>query len=302
MNTFKMQYEEYKTLIDEYLLDFLPKVDCKSETLEESMKYSLNAGGKRIRPILLLAACKFANDELDVREALPFAAAAEYIHTYSLIHDDLPAMDDDDLRRGIATNHKVFGEDMAILAGDGLLNSAFEAMTKEILTEFDNIDMMKRKIKAMNSIVVASGVRGMIAGQVADIEAEGKAGSEEMLDYINMNKTGAILVGVVSAGCHIGAASSQELRDMSDYAEYLGLAFQIKDDILDIEGDENIIGKPVGSDRNNNKFTYPDIYGMQKAKDRLKNITQKAVSCMEKYGERGSFFVELAKKMEYRRN
>lgn len=297
-----LSFEEYKNLVEDYLLDFLPRIDKKSEVLEESMTYSLKAGGKRLRPILLLATFQFFEDELDVREAMPYAIAMEYIHTYSLIHDDLPAMDDDDLRRGLPTNHKEFGEAMAILAGDGLLNSAFEAMCRNILVDLDDFSLMKRKVKAMNSIAKASGSTGMIAGQVADIEAEGKVSSEEMLDYINMNKTAAMIVGAISAGCYLGNAPTKDIKNFMDYGEYLGLAFQIRDDILDIEGKDEVIGKNIGSDLSNNKSTYPNIYGMQKSKEKLKDATDRAKACLEIYGEKAKFFIDLANRLEYREN
>ncbi|MBQ1401385.1 MAG: polyprenyl synthetase family protein, partial [Firmicutes bacterium] len=159
-------YDEYKEIINRHLLDFVPVIDNKSISLYDAMKYSLTAGGKRLRPVLLLAACEFAGG--DYREALPYAIAIEYIHTYSLIHDDLPAMDNDDLRRGLPTNHKVYGEALAILAGDGLLNTAFEAMNKDMMLYFDQPDQLPKRVRAMYEIAKGAGVRGMVAGQVSD--------------------------------------------------------------------------------------------------------------------------------------
>ena len=170
-------YQRYKKLVEEHLLDFLPEIDHKSITVYEAMKYSLLAGGKRVRPALLLGACEFSGG--NIKLALPYACAIEYIHTYSLIHDDLPSMDDDDLRRGNPTNHKVFGEAIAILAGDGLLTSAFEAMSKDLLLYFDDVSSLKKRIRAIYEIAKGSGCRGMIAGQVADIEAAEKQCSKE---------------------------------------------------------------------------------------------------------------------------
>ena len=192
-----LEYLRYKDLIEEHILDFLPEVDHKSITVHEAMKYSLTAGGKRIRPTLLLAACEFAGGK--VQTALPYACAVEYIHTYSLIHDDLPCMDDDDLRRGIPTNHKVFGEAMATLAGDGLQASAFEAMNKDMLLYFDSPDLLKARVKAAYEIAKGAGCRGMVAGQVADIEAENKQCSVEMLDYIHLNNTAARIAALIRA-------------------------------------------------------------------------------------------------------
>ncbi|WP_312091204.1 polyprenyl synthetase family protein, partial [Aminipila sp.] len=195
-----ISYSTYKNLIDEHILDFLPEIDHKSITVYEAMKYSLTAGGKRLRPILLLAACEFVGG--DVQNAIPYACAMEYIHTYSLIHDDLPAMDDDELRRGVPTNHVVYGEAMAILAGDGLLTSAFEAMNKDMLLYLDDPIKLKRRIRAIYEISKGAGCRGMVAGQVADIEAENKQCSKEMLDYIHLNKTAALITASVRAGAY----------------------------------------------------------------------------------------------------
>ena len=163
-------YQDYKEIIDAHLLDFIPNIDNKSISLYESMKYSLTAGGKRLRPILLLAACEFAGG--DINEPIPYACAVEYIHTYSLIHDDLPAMDNDDLRRGLPTNHKIYGDALAILAGDGLLTTAFEAINKDMMMYFDNPEKMRKRISASFEIAKGAGCKGMVAGQVSDIEAE----------------------------------------------------------------------------------------------------------------------------------
>ena len=224
-------YEDYKKMIDEHLLDFIPNIDNKSISLYEAMKYSLTAGGKRIRPVLLLAACDFAGG--DVREALPYACAMEYIHTYSMIHDDLPAMDNDDLRRGLPTNHKVYGEALAILAGDGLLTSAFEAMNKDLMLYFDDAEKMAKRIRAINAIAKGAGCRGMVAGQVSDIEGENNEYSNEMLEYIHINKTGALIIAAIKAGLYLGSPSKDMLSNLDIYSENIGLAYQIADDILD---------------------------------------------------------------------
>ena len=163
-------FDDYKEIVNRHLLDFIPVIDNKSISLYDSMKYSLQAGGKRLRPVLLLAACEFAGG--NIKDAIPYAMAIEYIHTYSLIHDDLPAMDNDDLRRGLPTNHKVYGEALAILAGDGLLNTAFEAMNKEMMLYFDDPSQLPKRVKAAYEIAKGAGVRGMVAGQVSDIESE----------------------------------------------------------------------------------------------------------------------------------
>ncbi len=288
----------YKNLIEEHILDFLPEVDHKSFTVYESMRYSLAAGGKRIRPTLLLAACDFAGG--DVKNALPYACAVEYIHTYSLIHDDLPAMDNDDLRRGIPTNHRVFGEAMAILAGDGLLTSAFEAMNKDMLLYFDNETNLKRRVKASYELAKGAGCRGMVAGQAADIEAENKQCSREMLDYIHINKTGALIVAAVRAGAHLGGADKKMLEDLTDYAEVLGLAFQIGDDILDVEGTESIMGKKANVDKNKNKSTYPCCYGLEESRKRLMELTETAKEIMAPYYDEAEFFNKLAEELAVR--
>lgn len=288
----------YKNLIEEHILDFLPEVDHKSFTVFESMRYSLAAGGKRIRPILLLAACDFAGG--DVKNALPYACAVEYIHTYSLIHDDLPAMDNDDLRRGIPTNHRVFGEAMAILAGDGLLTTAFEAMNKDMLLYFDNETNLKRRVKASYELAKGAGCRGMVAGQAADIEAENKQCSREMLDYIHINKTGALIVAAVRAGAHLGGADKKMLEDLTDYAEVLGLAFQIADDILDVEGTESVMGKKANVDKNKNKSTYPCCYGLEESKKRLMELTETAKEIMASYYDEAEFFNKLAEELAIR--
>ena len=293
-------YIKYKDFIEDHLLDFLPEIDSKSITVYEAMKYSLTAGGKRVRPSLLLGACEFCGG--DIRGAIPYACAIEYIHTYSLIHDDLPAMDDDDLRRGIPTNHKVFGVAIAILAGDGLLSSAFEAMGKDLLMYFDDTDSLKRRIRAMHEIAKWSGCRGMVAGQIADIEAEGKQCSKEMLDYIHLNKTAALIVASVKAGAHIGGADKQKLEDLAAYAENLGLAFQIADDILDICGNEATLGKKIGVDLGRNKSTYPDLYGLDESKKRLGELTSEAIEILSPYYDDAEFFTDIAKELEMRVN
>ncbi|MCL2436624.1 MAG: polyprenyl synthetase family protein [Clostridiales bacterium] len=291
-------YLMYKKMVDEHLLDFLPKVDYKSVAVYDAMVYSLSAGGKRIRPVLLLAACDFCGG--DVKGALPYACALEYIHTYSLIHDDLPAMDDDELRRGMATNHKVFGEATAILAGDGLLSSAFEVMSKDLLLYFDDANMLKSKIRAMYEISKGCGCRGMIAGQIADIEAEGKQCSKELLDYIHVNKTASLVIAAVKAGAHLGGADKETLLNLTDYAENLGLAFQVADDILDIYGNEAEMGKKTGVDAEKGKPTYPALYGLDQSKAKLNELTETAIEILSPYYDNAEFFTDIAKELAKR--
>lgn len=292
------EYGRYKEMIEEHILDFLPDIDQKSITLYDSMRYSLTTEGKRIRPMLLLAACEFAGG--DPVQALPYACAVEYIHNYSLIHDDLPAMDNDDLRRGKPTNHKEFGEAIAILAGDGLLSSAFEAMNKDMLLYLDNDVELNRRVKASVCISIGCGCRGMIAGQLADIEAEGKSVAPELMEYIHINKTAALIVSAVKAGGYLGGADVEMMKILEDYGEQLGLAFQIMDDILDVTGTEEQTGKKIGSDKKQSKSTYPSIYGLEKSKEKLDELTCKAIELMSPYYDNAEFFVNLAEELKER--
>ena len=288
-------FDEYKALVDEHLLDFIPNIDNKSISLYDSMKYSLVAGGKRLRPVMLLAACEFAGG--NIKEALPYACAVEYIHTYSLIHDDLPAMDNDDFRRGNPTNHRVFGDALAILAGDGLLNSAYEIMNMDMLMYFDNPIALKKRICASYEISKGSGVRGMVAGQVADIEAQGHSCSKEMLDYIHLNKTAALIVSAIRAGAYIGGADSERIEALTAYGENLGLLFQITDDILDVTGDSAEMGKATGADAKNNKSTYISVYNLEKTKQRAINLADNAKKALSNYGKDAQFYIDIVDKV-----
>lgn len=284
-------FDEYKALVDEHLLDFIPNIDNKSISLYDSMKYSLVAGGKRLRPVMLLAACEFAGG--NIKEALPYACAIEYIHTYSLIHDDLPAMDNDDLRRGVPTNHKVFGDAIAILAGDGLLTCAFEAIYKDMMMFFDDPQQIKKRVNAAYAIAKGSGVRGMVAGQVSDIEAENAVASNELLEYIHLNKTGALISASIIAGLYLGNPTSDMISNFTKYAENLGLAYQIADDILDVIGDQEELGKKTGADKKQNKNTYTSINGVEAAQERLKQLTESAVEAISEYYDNAEFFKDL---------
>ena len=293
-------YQDYKEIIDAHLLDFIPNIDNKSISLYESMKYSLTAGGKRLRPVLLLAACEFAGG--DIREAVPYACAMEYIHTYSLIHDDLPAMDNDDLRRGLPTNHKIYGDAIAILAGDGLLTTAFEAINKDMMLYFDEPEKMRKRINASYEIAKGAGCRGMVAGQVSDIEAEANDCSNEMLEYIHINKTGALIKSAIKAGLYLGNPSSDMLAQLDIYAENLGLAYQIADDILDEVGSTDELGKEIGSDKKKNKTTYTSINGLAEAKERLDQLTEAAVEAIADYYDNAEFFRDLVLELKDRRH
>ena len=293
-------FEDYRNMVEEHLMDFLPDIDHKSITLYESMKYSLQAGGKRIRPSLLLAACEFCGGKAE--EALPYASAIEYIHTYTLIHDDLPCMDNDDLRRGIPTNHKVYGEDVATLAGDGLQAAAYEAMTRDMLLYFDDPAALKKRIRAIYEIAKGSGCRGVVSGQIADMEAENRSCSPEMLDFIHLNKTAALIVASVRAGAQMGNASDKMLADLTVYAENLGLAFQICDDILDVVGNEEEMGKKTGMDSENSKATYPALHGLSSSRQRLENLTETAIEALADYYDNAEIFTKLARDLAVRGN
>ena len=292
-------FDDYRTLINNHLLDFIPYVDEHASTLYKSMRYSLTVGGKRLRPILLLAACDFAGG--DINEAMPYACCVEYIHTYSLIHDDLPAMDNDTLRRGVPTNHMVFGEDIAILAGDALLNTAAEVLSNQILNNADCHEKMLRHAKAGNIILSRSGLRGMIAGQVADVENEYKDGTAEIVHFIDEHKCGDLITAPVIAGLHIAGANNDMIGDFQAYAMDIGIGFQILDDILDFEGNSESMGKNVGKDKDLGKCNNVCIHGIGEARSMLHNLTASAKKNIERYGDEASFFFELADSLEKRR-
>lgn len=256
----------------------------------EAMKYSLFAGGKRLRPILMMETCRAL--EGDVEVIMPLALGMEMIHTYSLIHDDLPAMDDDDLRRGKPTNHKVFGEATAILAGDGLLNYAVETML--LGTKGLSGDMLLNYISAMKTIMSASGIQGMIGGQVADMLSEDQVIGLDEMDYIHLHKTAALLEACVQSGCIIANAEPATSGRLISYSHRIGLAFQIVDDILDIEGDEADLGKPIGSDEKNHKSTFVSLYGLEASKIRVDELEKEALEMLKPIGERTAFLQELA--------
>ncbi|MBQ1418526.1 MAG: polyprenyl synthetase family protein [Firmicutes bacterium] len=282
------EFNRLKNLINDHILDYMPVIDQKVSTLYDSMRYSLTAGGKRIRPVLMMAAGLMCGEKEEF--LLPFACAAEFIQTYSLIHDDLPAMDNDDYRRGMLTNHKVYGEDIAILAGDALLSASYEVMSKQMLLFLDDEDRLKRLTRALFELTKGTGVRGMVAGQVADVENEGKACSEEMLTFIHANKTAAFIKSVTLAGGYLGGADEQLLSDLRTYGEHVGLAFQIVDDILDIIGDEKTLGKKTHVDAQLDKATFPALYGLEKSVELAMGHLAKARDAMEKYYDEAEVF------------
>ncbi len=271
----KQYLQKRALLVDEHLSTLLPRETEYPQIIHEAMQYSIFAGGKRLRPIMCLAAVEALGRKYE--PYLPVACALEMIHTYSLIHDDLPAMDNDDYRRGKLTSHKVYGEDIAILAGDALLTHAFEILA----TAAEGLPGEKRMLRVIREVANASGTRGMIGGQVVDVQSEGKAITPLTLNYIHTHKTGALFRAAVRSGALLAGASENELSALTEYAECFGLVFQITDDLLDILGDEKILGKPVGSDEKNQKGTYPSLYGVEKSKKLAREAVDKAVKSLE---------------------
>ncbi|WP_141431719.1 polyprenyl synthetase family protein [Bacillus sp. 03113] len=263
---------KYKNVIEEQLAKSIEELQAPA-LIKEAMHYSLDAGGKRIRPLLVFAVLKaFGHDP---RKGLMPACAIEMIHTYSLIHDDLPSMDNDDLRRGIPTNHKVFGEATAILSGDALLTYSFQLIAS------DETIPIERRLAIVLELAKAAGAEGMVGGQIADMQGEGKQLTLKELEYIHVHKTGKLLIGSVKIGALLAKANEKQKDILSEFAYHLGLAFQIRDDILDLEGDQSLIGKPVGSDESNHKNTYPSILTMQGAKETLSATIEHALHCLK---------------------
>lgn len=289
---FKENLKKYQNIINEELEKYLRKEDCPEKILNNSMEYSLMAGGKRLRPILVLATYELFRDSYE--EAMPFAVAIEMIHNFSLIHDDLPEVDNDDFRHGKPTNHKQFNHPTALLAGDGLLNQAYIVLSDEILYSVENQykENFHSKVKAFNEFSKA--VDRMIVGEYLDTELEGQQISKEMLEYIHINKTGALLKLCVRMGAILAEASEKDIERLTIYAEKIGLAFQIKDDILSEEGNPEITGKPVGNDKELGKCTYVSYYGLDGAKQELNKIIEEAIGQIKIYGEKSEFLRQLA--------
>jgi geranylgeranyl diphosphate synthase type II len=266
--------------IDAALDDHLPDGDSLPERLHQAVRYSVFAGGKRLRPILMLAACEAVAG--DTERVLPAACAMEMIHTYSLIHDDLPAMDDDDFRRGQPTCHKVYGDALAILAGDALLTEAFILMSGMAAGSPQAEDACRR---AMHIVARCAGSRGMVGGQVVDMESEGKEIDLPTLEYIHTHKTGALILASVQVGALLGGADEAAYNALTRYAEAAGLAFQVADDILDIIGDQELLGKDVGSDEARGKATYPALLGLSVARQRARDLRDLALESLTEFGE-----------------
>ena len=278
------------------MTSFLPKEEGYQKTVLEAMNYSVSAGGKRLRPMLMLETYRMFGGTSKVIE--PFMAAIEMIHTYSLIHDDLPAMDNDEYRRGRKTTHVVYGEAMAILAGDALLNYAFETAASAFVLDEGNPAIGK----AFMILASKAGVYGMIGGQVLDVESEGKEIDADTLKFIHIHKTSALLESAMLIGAVLAGASEQQQRTVELAARELGLAFQIRDDILDVTGNTDELGKPVGSDEKNHKNTYVALEGLEKAKEDVKRYSESAIDRLKSLPVRNEFLYELIEELIDRRS
>lgn len=285
---FKEKLKKYQLQINQELEKYIRKQKCPEEILNQSMEYSLMAGGKRLRPILVIATYQLFKE--DIEKCMPYAVAIEMVHNFSLIHDDLPGIDNDDFRHGKPTNHKQFNEATAILAGDSLLNNAYIVISEDFMqSEAKELTSKTQILKEF-----ADSVDRMLAGEYIDTEWEGRKITAEELKYIHENKTGALLKLCVRMGAMLANCTEKDLGKLTNYAEKIGLAFQIKDDILSEEGDEKVLGKPVGNDKELEKCTYVSQYGLQGAKDILEKITKEAIAELEDFGEKAEFLKELA--------
>ncbi|MGQ9695908.1 MAG: polyprenyl synthetase family protein [Thermodesulfobacteriota bacterium] len=294
---FKQYLQSRQRLVEAALQRWVPQEDTFPPEVHVAMRYSLFAGGKRLRPILALAAAEAVGGSQE--DVLPLACALELIHTYSLIHDDLPAMDNDDLRRGKPTSHKMFGEALAILAGDALLTEAFFLLARP--------DLMKkvpprRRLRAIWEVARAAGSLGMVGGQTMDILCQGKEVNKELLDYIHTHKTGALIAAAVSGGAIIGGASSRQYRALSQYGAKLGLAFQIIDDLLDVQGNAKQMGKAVRKDNILKKVTYPAFFGLQESKHLAQSLIVEATLYLQIFDKRADPLREIAKYILKRSN
>ena len=305
---FKTELKNYQDIVNKELEKYIRKDECIEKVLNSAMEYSLMAGGKRLRPILVIATYKLFKENIE--ECFPYAVAIEMVHNFSLIHDDLPGIDNDDFRHGKPTNHKKFNEATAILAGDGLLNNAYMVIANDLKNtnssnnlnkaeKLENLDNSKYSITKLNKKIrifneFSNAIDRMIAGEYIDTEYEGKQVLEENLEYMDENKTGALLKLSVRMGAILAECSEEDIEKLTAYAKKIGLAFQIKDDILSEEGDEKILGKPVGNDKKLNKCTYVSKYGLDSAKARLNELIEGAIKDIEIYGEKAEFLKELA--------
>lgn len=292
----KYTADEYLQMINACLDTMLPECDFGEDIVHEAMKYSLSIGGKRIRPMLVLEFCRVCGG--DVQKALPVACAIEMIHTYSLIHDDLPCMDNDDFRRGMPSCHIKYGEEYALLAGDGLLTRAFGAVADSEFARENPVGALKI-ISLMSSL---SGANGMIGGQVVDLINEEKSAPIEVMETMDRLKTGALIKCSALMGCICAGANEYYINAACEYAEKIGHAFQIVDDILDVTGDEKELGKPVGSDKVSCKSTYVTLLGLEMAQQYADRLTQEAIDDLKVFSDEGEFLKNLAEKLSKRKN
>lgn len=282
----KSYWKKRQALVEKALRTLLPSEKTKPAAIHRAMRYSLMAGGKRLRPILTLAACEAVGGK--AQNAVPLACAVECIHTYSLIHDDLPCMDDDDLRRGKPTSHKVFGEGMAVLAGDALLTVAFELVAKAKPSKrYSTADMVLELARASGSL-------GLIAGQVADLEGEGKKPTLAQLRFIHENKTAALITASIKLGAMAGNATTKQLKGLERFGKHLGLAFQVIDDILDITQTSEQLGKSAGKDLKAQKATYPALMGLEKAKKEAAKLTSLSMKELKPFGKKAEALHAIA--------
>ncbi|MGN0408023.1 MAG: polyprenyl synthetase family protein [Bacteroides sp.] len=296
-----MQFEETLNKkvneVNNIISAFLPKEETLAKTVIEAMNYSVNAGGKRIRPLIMQETFRMCGGKGSIAE--PFMAAIEFIHTYSLVHDDLPAMDNDMYRRGKLTTHAKFGEDMGILAGDGLLNYAYETMINSMSGDGLTFDEIKRTVNAARIIAEKAGIYGMVGGQTLDVYLTGSPMNEEQMDFIFRLKTGALIEASFMAGGILAGVSANTIEKLEKAGRLVGVAFQIQDDILDVTSTTEILGKPVLSDEKNNKTTYVTLYGMEKAKADVKAFSGQAVELLKETGD-NEFLIELVKYLIHR--
>lgn len=285
---FKIKLKEYQDIVNKELEKYIVEDRCYEKRLNEAARYSLLAGGKRLRPILVLDVYKLFKD--DYEKCFPYAVALEMIHNFSLIHDDLPEIDNDDFRHGIPTNHKKFGHGTALLAGDKLFNEAYIVLSDDLKNE-NNSNELSNKLKVFNEFSKA--VERMISGEYLDTELENTKIEKDVLKYIHENKTGALLKLSVRMGAILAGADESDIERLSVFAEKIGLAFQIKDDILSEEGNEEEMGKPVGNDKALNKSTYVSFYGLEGAKEELNTIINEALEILNFYNEKAEFLKEL---------
>lgn len=285
---FKQQLADYQQLINNELTKYLRHEPCYEQRWNEAMEYSLMAGGKRLRPILVVATYQLFRQ--DIGRCLPFAVAIEMVHNFSLIHDDLPGIDNDDFRHGKPTNHKQYDEATAILAGDGLLNGAYMVISNDLLD--GDVADLPVKLRVFQEFTYA--IDRMAAGEYVDTIDEGKQIDIAELEYIHQNKTGALLKLCVRMGAILAGANDDKLLKLTAYADKIGLAFQIKDDILSEEGDEEVMGKPVGNDREMGKCTYVSQYGLDKSKEILHTLTSEAIGLLNDFGNEADFLRNLA--------